>query len=115
MFLKEKEINSRNAGFFAQAAATDARVKNLENKKYYTASEIRDIESAKTTLEYLAYHGDFYVNFRKKFAVVKIDNARVKSKKVVADLDEYYASRGWQKVRARNTKTVLYRMPRTSK
>lgn len=111
----DQEVKNAPAGFYARAAATDASVRNLTNKKFYSATQIRDIESAKTALEYVAYNGKFYINYRKKFAAIKIDGASIKNKKAAAELDAYYKSRGWTKVRSTNTKSIIFRMPRIIK
>ena len=98
-YMEEKKLKVMGAGGYARAAAIDAQKRNTNNKSLYSAQQIRDIESAASTLDYVAYFNEkIYVNYRKKFAAIKIDKPRVKSKKAVAMLEEEYLARGWEKV-----------------
>ena len=92
--MQEKELQTSSAGFYKFAAMRDARMKSYAASTSYTEQEKIKAERMKLALE-LVYGGKaFYVTFRKKFIVVKVDGAYVKDKRSLALLEQDYERQG---------------------
>jgi hypothetical protein len=95
----DKQLDMKEAGFFAAAAARDAKEKNTINKANCSFEEVRRIENARMLFE-MAYNSDsLLVNYRKKFNTIKIVNKRVLDKKIAKQLEANLAADGVVKVK----------------
>ena len=82
-----KELDTKDAGQFARAAAMDAQRKNSNNKSHYTQEQIRKALSVRDLLDSAFSYKNLYINYRAKFIAVKAEGARAKdamAKEVVA-------------------------------
>jgi hypothetical protein len=96
MFVKETEHKS--AGKWAWFAERDARMRSAVNSSLFSDSQKLRAERVKLALE-LVYNADkFYIEFRKKFIIVKVEKPRVKDRKTLALLEQDYESEGIDKV-----------------
>ena len=73
-----KELETKQAGGFAYAAAMDAQRQNSNNKSTYTQDEIRRALSVRDLLDSAFSYKTLYINYRKKFIAVKSEGARAK-------------------------------------
>ena len=82
-----KELETKQAGGFAYAAAQDAQRQNSNNKSHYTQEQIRRALSVRDLLDSAFSYKNLYINYRAKFIAVKAEGARAKdamAKEVVA-------------------------------
>ena len=73
-----KELDTKDAGSFAFAAAIDAQRRNSNNKSQYTADQIRKAVTARDLLDTAFSYKTLYINYRKKFISIKAEGARAK-------------------------------------
>jgi hypothetical protein len=110
--LNEKDLANKPAGRFAYAAALDASRYSDECRMTFTPSQRAYIETFRDILV-LAYTGDkVFINFRKKMISIKITNPQVRDRKIVREVDEICAERGY--VKARTEQGLLYRIPKVA-
>ena len=110
--LNEKDLANKPAGRFAYAAALDASRYSDECRMTFTPNQRAHIETFRDILV-LAYTGDkVFINFRKKMISIKITNPQVRDRKIVRELDEICAERGYEK--ARTEQGLLYRIPKVA-
>jgi hypothetical protein len=78
----ELTLDTKAAGQYARGAAINAEMRNREMRSTWT-SEKRS--AAQTVLDLLdmAYKGNFYINYRKKFIAVKVDAPIVRDRLTV--------------------------------
>jgi hypothetical protein len=82
-----KELDTKDAGQFARAAAMDAQRRNSNNKSHYTQEQIRRALTVRDLLDSAFSYKTLYINYRAKFIAVKAEGARAKdamAKEVVA-------------------------------
>jgi hypothetical protein len=108
--MQARELDTPNAGFYAYAAARDARMRNYAIGSTYTAAERLRAEQVKLGLECVYRVTKVHINYRAKFIAVKLSNAIVRDRASVADLETFYAAQGIEKrITAQGT---IYRIPR---
>ena len=96
--MKEKELETRSAGFYAYAAARDARMRAAAMWSHYTEAERVRAERMKLALELCYSAKGFYINPREKFIAIKIDNPRVVDRASLKLLEADYAAEGIAKI-----------------
>ena len=95
--LQAKELDTKSAGFYAYAAARDASMKSYACSTAYTLEERTRAQRTLLGLE-LAYSSTAqYITYRKKFVVVKLENARVRCRDTLRKLEAQYAVEGIEK------------------
>ena len=108
--MKERELETQNAGYYAYAAARDARMRAAAMWSHYTEAERVRAERTKLALELSYSDRIFYLNPRGKFITIKIDNPRVKDRANLALLEEDYAAQGITKIVT--AQGITYRIPK---
>ena len=108
--MQERELETRSAGYYAYAAARDARMRAAAMWSHYTEAERVRAERMKLALELCYSAKNFYVNPRGKFITIKVENPRVKDRASLAMLEEDYAAQGITKVVT--AQAVIYRIPK---
>jgi hypothetical protein len=85
-----KELDTKDAGIFAFAAAMDAQRKNSNNKSHYTQEQIRRALTVRDLLDSAFSYTKLYINYRARFIAVKAEGARAKDRmaREVVDLFE---------------------------
>jgi len=73
-----KELDTKEAGGFAYAAAMDAQRRNSNNKSHYTPEQVRKALSVRDLLDSAFSYKTLYINYRAKFIAVKAEGARAK-------------------------------------
>ena len=75
-----KELDTKDAGIYAFAAAMDAQRKNSNNKSHYTQEQIRKALTVRDLLDSAFSYSELYINYREKFISVKAEGARAKDR-----------------------------------
>ena len=75
-----KELDTKDAGTYAFAAAMDAQRQNSNNKSHYTQEQIRQALSVRDLLDSAFSYKSLYINYRKRFIAVKAEGARAKDR-----------------------------------
>jgi hypothetical protein len=73
-----KELDTKDAGGFAFAAALDAQRQNSNNKSHYTQEQIRRALSVRDLLDSAFSYSKLYINYRKKFIAIKAEGHSAK-------------------------------------
>jgi hypothetical protein len=73
-----KELDTKDAGSYAYAAARDAQRQNSNNKSHYTQDQIRKALSVRDLLDSAFTYKNLYINYRQKFIAVKAEGARAR-------------------------------------
>ena len=107
--MKAQELETKSAGYYAYAAMRDARMRAVAMWSHYTDRERVRAERMKIGLEQV-YAGMVYVNPRGKFIAVKVDQARVRDRKMLALLEQDYVLEGITKVVTEQG--ITYRIPK---
>jgi hypothetical protein len=108
--MKERELETRNAGFYAYAAARDARMRATAMWSHYTEAERVRAERMKLALELCYSAKNFYINPRGRFISIKIDNPRVKDRSNLVLLEQDYVEQGITKIVT--VQGITYRIPK---
>jgi hypothetical protein len=96
--MKEKELDTQSAGYYAYAAARDARMRATAMWSHYTDAERTRAERMKLGLELCYSAKGIYINPRNKFIAIKIDKPTVRDRKNLALLEQDYEAQGITKV-----------------
>jgi len=73
-----KELDTKEAGIFAFAAAMDAQRRNSNNKSLYSQEQVRKAVTARDLIDTAFVYTKLYINYRKTFIAVKAEGARRK-------------------------------------
>ena len=85
----ELTLDTKAAGQYARGAAINAEMRNREMRSTWTSDKR---SAAQTVLDLLdmAYKGNFYINYRKKFIAVKADAPIVRDRLTVKVVKEIF-------------------------
>jgi hypothetical protein len=108
--MQTKDLDTKNAGFYAFAAARDARMRAAAMWSHYTPAERAKAERIKLGLEMCYSAKGFYINPRSKFITIKVDNPTVRDRANLALLEQDYAAQGITKIVT--AQGVSYRIPK---
>ena len=108
--MQERDLETRSAGFYAYAAARDARMRAAAMWSHYTDAERVRAERMKLALELCYSAKNFYINPRGKFITIKVEHPRVVDRRNLALLEGDYATQGITKVVT--AQGVTYRIPK---
>ena len=89
-----KELDTKDAGQFARAAAMDAQRRNSNNKSHYTQEQVRQALTVRDLLDSAFSYKTLYINYRKKFIAVKAEGARAKDA-MARDVVRLFESNGY--------------------
>jgi hypothetical protein len=96
--MQTKDLDTKNAGFYAFAAARDARMRAAAMWSHYTQAQRIQAERIKLGLELCYSAKNFYINPRSKFITIKIDKPTVRDRANLAILESDYAKQGITKI-----------------
>jgi hypothetical protein len=91
MSIQMLETEHKSAGRFAFFAARDAAFKSAVNSSRFSNELKIKTERMKLVLEILYANDDITITYCKKWARVKVHNARPKDKKLIKEWDENWA------------------------
>ena len=106
--MQTSELETKRAPL-AWYAAQDAKMRSYAASTHYSSQQKLEVDRVKMMMEEV-YAGRVFTNFRKKFAVVKIEDARVRLPKMLKELEAEYERRGYTK--AVTAQGVIYRIPK---
>lgn len=111
--MQVKELETKNAGFYARAAAIDARMRNIAGASTYSDAQKVQAERMKLGLDMVYASKGIYINFRLKFITIKVESPLVRDRKTLALLEQDYEKAGITKqVTAQG---VIYRIKKVAK
>jgi len=108
--MKEKELETKSAGYYAYAASRDASMKSYAASTSYTEAEKVTAERVKLGLEIVYSAKGVYLTYRKKFISIKLDGARVRDRINLKFLEAEYETKGY--VKAVTDQGITYRIPK---
>ena len=106
-----RDLETKSAGYYAYAAAIDARMKATALWSHYSDAEKVRAERMKLGLE-MCYSTNepIYVSPRKKFISITVRGSKVRDRKNLALLEQDYAALGITKVLT--DQAIIYRIPK---
>jgi hypothetical protein len=104
-----KELDSKPAGGHAWFAARDAQRYSDECRILYPARKRSQIETFLSLVQMAYTRVRSEPTYRKRFAVIKIENGQVRDRRIARELDELCEERGYQKVRT--AQALSFRIP----
>jgi hypothetical protein len=108
--MQERELETKSAGYYAYAAARDARMRAVAMWSTYTPAEQVRAERIRIGLDMVYSAKGIHVNPRGKFIAIKVDRPRVRDRKNLALLEKDYELLGITKVVTEQG--VTYRIPK---
>lgn len=107
--MHERELEYRSAGVFAQGAAINARMRTLAMWSHYDYQQKVQAERMAMVLEDFAYSTRrVFVNPRKSFIAIKVEQPRVKDRSTLEQLERQWAAEGVTKIVT--DQAVIYRI-----
>lgn len=107
--MQTREMEHQKAPW-AWVAARDARQRSLAAQSHYTQAQQVAAERMRLVLECVYTNRAIYVTYRQKFIAVKVDQALVRDRRALQDLETEWAQLGYEKVVT--NQGVTYRIPR---
>jgi hypothetical protein len=104
-----KELDTKDAGTYAYAAARDAQRQNSNNKSTYSQDQIRKALTVRDLLDSAFSYSNLYINYRKRFIAVKAEGARAKDR-MAKEVVELFESNGY--LVAQSPQGVIVRIAR---
>ena len=89
-----KELDTKDAGTYARAAAMDAQRQNSNNKSHYTQEQVRKALTVRDLLDSAFSYKTLYINYRKKFIAIKAEGARARDR-MAKEVVELFESNGY--------------------
>lgn len=108
--MQEREMETKNAGYFAYAAARDAAQRSYAASTHYTEKQKVAAERMKLALEMMYSARAFHVNYRDRFIAVKLDRPTVRDRKNLALMETEWAAAGV--VKRATAQGIIYRIPK---
>lgn len=108
--MKERELETKSAGYFAYAASRDASMKSFAASTHYTEAEKITAERVKLGLELVYSTRAIYVTYRKKFVSIKLDQPHVRDRVNLKFLETEYEQKGY--IKASTPQGITYRIPK---
>jgi hypothetical protein len=108
--MQERELETKNAGYFAYAAARDAAQKSYAASTHYTEKQKIVAERMKLVLEMMYSARAFHINFRDRFVAIKLDRPTVRDRKNLALMETEWAAAGV--VKRATAQGIIYRIPK---
>ena len=106
--MQERELDVKNAGYFAYAAARDAAQRSYAASTHYTEQQKIRAERMKLVLEMMYSARAFHVNYRDRFIAIKLDRPAVVDRKNLAQTE--WAAAGV--VKRTTAQGIIYRIPK---
>lgn len=107
MALTAHKLDTDEAGKFGWFASQDAMRRNSNNKSHYSADQVRRVISALDLLDNAYRYDESFINYRQKFIAIKLDNAQVKNRAVLNEVENLLESYGVEK--AVTPQSTIYR------
>jgi len=113
--MKSLTLNTEEASTkaFARFAVLDERRRSSDAKTFYSQAQLTSALRVSDLLDYAYNYKNKYINYRKTFIAIKLDNPRVLDKAMLDAVEELFAEQGYTK--AVSPQGIIYRMPRIKK
>jgi len=108
--MKTNELDTKSAGYYAFAAARDARMRNIIESSHYSEKQKISADRMALALELVYQAKGIYINYRKKFIAVKVDRAYVKDRNNLNLLEADYEALGYKK--SASPQGITYHIPK---
>lgn len=108
--MKERELETKSAGYFAFAAARDARMRAIAGWSKYSEKQKIEAERVKLALELVYGARGIYANPRNKFISVKVDKPWVKDRINLQLLEKDWEAKGYTKTST--AQGITYHIPK---
>lgn len=108
--MNQKDLETKSAGYYAFAAARNARMRNIIESSHYSEKQKILADRMALALELVYWAKGIHINYRKKFIAVKVDRAQVKDRTNLQLLEDQYEASGYKK--AASPQGVTYRIPK---
>ena len=108
--MKTTELETKSAGYYAFAAARDARMRNIIESSHYSEKQKISADRMSLALELVYYAKAIHINYRKKFIAVKVDKAQVKDRTSLKLLEADYEALGYKK--SASAQGITYHIPK---
>jgi hypothetical protein len=89
-----KELDTKDAGQFAFAAAIDAQRRNTNNKSFYSQEQIKKAITVRDLIDTAFSYSNLYINYRQKFIAIKAEGARARDS-LAKDVVDLFKSNGY--------------------
>jgi hypothetical protein len=96
--MKTTDLETRSAGFYAYAAALDARMTSTVNASHFSDAQKLQAERMRLALELCYAAKGFHVNPREKFISIKVDKPQIRDRKQLRLLESDWAEQGIVKI-----------------
>lgn len=110
--MQATKIDSKSAMNFAWAASASARMNSYANSSSYTSEQRVEVDRAKLLVE-MCHSGAVYVNYRKKFVAIKVENGYITDSNMLKQTEEMFEQRGYTKTVTPHA--VIYRVNKVEK
>ena len=108
--MKERELDTKSAGYYAYAAAIDARMKAIAGWSKYSEKQKVEAERVKQVMSLVYNFKGIYANPRDKFIAIKLENPTVKDRKNLKLLEKDWEAKGYTKTSTEQG--ITYRIPK---
>ncbi len=108
--MQERELDVKNAGFYAYAAARDAAQRSYIASTHYTEQQKVRAERVKLALELVYSARAFHLNYRDRFIAIKIDRPSDRDRRNLAAMEADWAAAGI--VKRATAQGIIYRIPK---
>lgn len=108
--MKTTELDTKSAGYYAFAAARDARMRNIVESSHYSEKQKIAADRMALALELVYWAKGIHINYRKKFIAVKVDKAQVKDRTNLNYLEAEYEALGYKK--SASPQGITYHIPK---
>ena len=91
--MKSQDLETQSAGYFAYAAAANARMTSIANASHFSDAQKIQAERMRIALE-MVYSGTVHLNYRKTQITLKVDQPVVRNRIELALLEKDWETRG---------------------
>jgi hypothetical protein len=92
--MKTTELENRSAGFYAYAAALNARMTSMVNASHFSDAQRLQAERMKLALEMVYSARGVHLNYRKTQITLKVDQPTVRDRKMLRLLEQDWTGQG---------------------
>ena len=88
------DIDSKSAGSYAYAAALNARMTSLVNSSHFSDAQKLQAERMQLAIDLVYSSRGVHVNYRKTQITIKVDQPRVRDRRMLALLEQDWTGAG---------------------
>ena len=92
--MKTTDLDNCSAGFYAHAAALDARMTSTVNASHFSDAQKLQAERMRLALEMVYSARAVHLNYRKKQITLKVDQPQVRDRKMLRLLEQDWTGAG---------------------